>query len=68
VDITASVISNWLLWRHRLGPGLAVRYLSPPIGSALVLRYADLDTLARSAAGRYVLEHIPPRGSSPSGR
>jgi hypothetical protein len=52
VDITASVISNWLLWRHRLGPGLAVRYLSPPIGSALVLRYADLDTLARSAAGR----------------
>jgi hypothetical protein len=52
VDIAASMILNWLLWRHRLQPALAVGYLPPPIVSALVLRSAGLDHLVRLAAGR----------------
>jgi hypothetical protein len=28
-DIGASVVSNFLLWRHRLGAGLVSRYLLP---------------------------------------
>ncbi len=60
VDISASVVSNVLLWRHRLVAGLAVRYLAPPLGSALVLLIADVERLAPTSAGHYVLEHMPP--------
>lgn len=60
VDIGTSVVSNVLLWRHRLAAGLVVRYASPVVGSVLVLRFADLERLARSRAGQYVLQHMPP--------
>lgn len=59
-DITASVVSNFLLWRHRLGWGILTRYLLPPIGSAVVLRYGEVAALERTPRGRYVLEHMPP--------
>ena len=60
VDISAAVVSNILLWKHRLPAGLAARYLPPVVGSALVLKFADVDRLAGTSAGRYVLEHMPP--------
>ena len=59
-DITASIVSNFLLWRHRLGWGILTRYLLPPIGSAVVLRYGDVEALGQTQRGRYVLEHMPP--------
>jgi hypothetical protein len=59
-DVTASMISNVLLWRARPGAAIAVRVLLPLAGSAAVLRFADLDTLARTGRGRYVLAHMPP--------
>jgi hypothetical protein len=59
-DISASVISNVQLWRHRLGSGLLLRYLLPIAGSAVVLRFADLDRLRGTPRARYVLEHMPP--------
>jgi len=59
-DISASVVSNFLLWQHRLGAGLVSRYLLPVVGSALVLRFADLDRVRNTPRGRYVLEHMPP--------
>jgi hypothetical protein len=59
-DISASVISNALLWRHRLAAGLLSRYLLPVGGSALVLRFADLEHLGHTSQGKYVLEHMPP--------
>ena len=58
-DISASVVSGWLFWHHRLLSGLLVHYISPVLGSALVLRYADVDRLADTAAGKYVLRHMP---------
>ena len=59
-DVTASLLSNFLLWQHRLGAGLASRYLLPIAGSAVVLRFADLEALRRTPRARYVLEHMPP--------
>ncbi len=59
-DISASLISNVLLWRHRLGAGLLSRYLLPVAGSALVVRFADLERLRHTSQGTYVLEHMPP--------
>jgi hypothetical protein len=59
-DITASVISNVLLWRGRPRAALAVRVLLPVAGSAAVLGLADLDALAATSQGQYVLQHMPP--------
>lgn len=58
-DISASLISNILLWRHRLGAGLAVRLLVPMAGSGAVLTMCDVESLRETEAGRYVLEHMP---------
>ena len=60
VDVTASVVSNVLLWRARPKAALAVRVLLPLAGSAAVLGLADLDALAVTRRGRYVCAHMPP--------
>jgi hypothetical protein len=59
-DVTASVVSNMLLWRGRPKAALAVRIVLPVCGSLAVLTLADLDALAQTAPGRYVLAHMPP--------
>ncbi len=59
VDVGASIVSNVLLWRERPVTGVAVRCVLPIAGSALVLGLADLDALARTRRGRYVLAHMP---------
>ena len=63
-DITASLVSNWLLWQHRLVAGLASRYLLPVAGSALVLSFADIDRLGTTKRGQYVLHHMPPASTA----
>jgi hypothetical protein len=63
-DISASVISNVLLWQHRLASGLLSRYLLPVAGSALVLRFGDLERLRGTKQGSYVLEHMPPASTA----
>ena len=60
MDVTASVISNILLWRGRPKPALAARAVLPVAGSLAVLAMADLDALAATRRGRYVLAHMPP--------
>lgn len=59
-DVSASIISNFLLWRERPVTAIAVRCVLPVAGSAAVLGLADLDALARTRRGRYVLAHMPP--------
>jgi hypothetical protein len=63
-DISASVVSNVLLWQHRLGAGLVSRYLLPVMGSALVLGFADLKELRDTPRGKYVLQHMPPASTA----
>jgi hypothetical protein len=58
-DISVSVVSTVLFWRHRLVPGLLVFAVPAPVASAVVLR-RDLSGYRDSAAGRYVLAHMPP--------
>lgn len=57
-DITGSILSNALLWRHRLGARLLVRLGLPIAGSAIVLSFADVER--GTPAGDYVLAHMPP--------
>jgi hypothetical protein len=59
-DVTASTVSNVLLWQGRTKVALAVRILVPVAGSVTVLALADLDTLAVTRQGQYVLHHMPP--------
>jgi hypothetical protein len=59
-DLTASILSNALLWQHRLVPGLLVRYLLPVAGSAIVLSVVDVSAIRQWSAGRYVLAHMTP--------
>ena len=59
-DAAAAVVSNMLLWRDRPSAAMAVRLILPMAGSAAVLALADLDGLARTRRGRYVLVHMPP--------
>lgn len=59
-DVTASIISNVLLWQEKPVTGVAVRCVLPIASSAAVLGLADLDALARTRRGRYVLAHMPP--------
>ena len=64
VDLSASLVSNFLLWQHRLGAGILSRYLLPVVGSTLVLGFADMDRLRAKPTGRYVLEHMPPQATA----
>lgn len=59
-DMTASLISDLLLWRERPVAALALRCAVPIASSAAVLGLADLDALSRTRRGRYVLAHMPP--------
>src|SRR5215471_6368489 len=59
-DVTASVISNALLWSGRPKSAIAVRVLLPVAGSLVVLKMADLDALGATRPGQYVLAHMPP--------
>jgi hypothetical protein len=59
-DITAAVVSTALLWRGRTTAGLAVRWGLAVAGSAAVLAFADVEALAGTRRGRYVLAHMPP--------
>lgn len=63
-DGSASIVSNILLWQHRLGAAIFARYLPPIIGSAVALNLADMESLKRSPRGRYVLEHMPPAATA----
>lgn len=59
-DVTAPVMPGVLLWHGRPKAALAVRVMLPMAGSLAVLTPADLDALASTAPGRYVLAHMPP--------
>ncbi len=59
-DLTASVVSNVLLWKAHPKAAIVVRVLLPVGGSAAVLALADLDALAMTRRGQYVLAHMPP--------
>src|SRR4029077_16530981 len=63
-DISASLVSNALLWQHRLAAGLASRYMLPLGGSALALCFGDTARPRHTARGKYVIHHMPPASTA----
>ena len=58
-DISAGIVSGWLMWQRRVAAALLAGFVPAVIASALVTR-RDLSALADSRRGRYVLAHMPP--------
>jgi len=59
-DIGAAIVSLYLLWQHQLVIGLLTHFIPPPIGSAAVIRFADLDSYKNTRLGAYLLRYMTP--------
>ena len=59
-DIGAAIVSLYLLWQHQLVIGLLTHSIPPPIGSAAVIRFADLDSYKNTRLGAYLLRYMTP--------
>ena len=59
-DIGAALVSLYLLWQHQLVIGLLTHFIPPPIGSAAVIRFADLESYKNSRLGAYVVRYMTP--------
>ena len=59
-DIGAAIVSLYLLWQHQLVLGLLTHFIPPPIGSAAVIRFADLESYKNSRLGAYVVRYMTP--------
>ena len=57
-DALAAVLSLYYLWRHDLSLAIVAATVPPLIATALVLRFADLNALKRSALGAYVKRYM----------
>jgi len=53
-DITASIVSTYLLWQHDLVIALAAMFIPSILVSLALIRWADLTPYRDSALGRYL--------------
>jgi hypothetical protein len=53
-DISGSIISTYLIWQHHFWWAMLGAFAPALLGSALVLRFANLDPLKHSRMGRYI--------------
>jgi len=60
-DITGSIISTYLMWHRRFGPAMLSAWLPAILGSAAVLRFADLERLKQSPFGHYIRQFMTRR-------
>jgi hypothetical protein len=60
-DITGSVISTYLMWRRKFGPAMLSAFVPAMPGSALVLRFADLERRKQSPFGHYIRQFMNQR-------
>ncbi len=60
-DITGSVISTYLMWHRRFGPAMLGAWVPAILGSAVVLRFADLERLKQSSFGHYIRQFMTRR-------
>ena len=59
-DIGAAIVSLYLLWQQQLVLGLLTHFIPPPIGSAAVIRFAELDSYKNSRLGAYLVRYMTP--------
>lgn len=53
-DIGASILSTYLVWQHDFWWAMLAAFAPALLGSALVLRFADLSPIKQSRMGRYI--------------
>jgi hypothetical protein len=59
-DIGSGVLCLYFLWQHRLSLAILFAAVPPLLASGLVLRFADLEALERTALGAYVCRYMTP--------
>ncbi len=59
-DISAEIVSLYLLWKHKLLVGMLAALVPPVIVSTLLMRLADLEKYKQSAFGRYIRDDMTP--------
>ena len=59
-DAAAALLSLYFLWESDLSLAVVAAMVPPLIASGLVLRFADLEALKRSAIGVHVQRHMTP--------
>ena len=57
-DVGASLVSTYLMWRHKCVAALLSSFVPSTIASVLVIRYADLEKRKRSPFGRYMHRYM----------
>jgi hypothetical protein len=57
-DVGGSVVSTYLMWRHRFVAALLSAFVPATVASVLVIRYADLEKRKRSQFGRYMHRYM----------
>jgi hypothetical protein len=57
-DISASISTIYLFWLHYFFFGLILHFLLPVLGSIIVIKFADLENLKKSAFGKYVKKYM----------
>jgi hypothetical protein len=57
-DISGSVVSTYLMWRHKFVAALLSAFVPAIIASILVIRYADLQKRKHSPFGRYMHRYM----------
>jgi 4-hydroxybenzoate polyprenyltransferase len=57
-DISSSVASTWLLWRHELLLGMLVGWVPAIVVTALMVSRMELTRQRDSRLGRYVAHHM----------
>jgi hypothetical protein len=53
-DVSGSAISTYLMWYHHFWAAMLGAFVPAIVGSALVLRFANLESIKESRFGRYV--------------
>jgi hypothetical protein len=59
-DIVAALVSLHFLWQHELAIGLVTHFIPPPIGSAAVIRFANLEPYKTSHIDAYLARYMTP--------
>ncbi|HEX4412457.1 MAG TPA: hypothetical protein VH107_02440 [Lacipirellulaceae bacterium] len=53
-DIAGSIVSTYLVWQHHFWWAMLCAFAPALLGSALVLRFANLEPFKQSRMGRYI--------------
>ena len=57
-DVSGSIVSTYLMWRRRFAWAMLAAFVPAILASALVMRYADLESRKHSRFGRYMRRYM----------